>query len=178
MSALIVECDKEFDVRGTCYCGGVKYKITKAPSIRGYCHCSDCRMAHSAPLYQSAYVYDGGFEVIEGQEYDQENVKEVKVEGLYSNNRHFCRLCGTRLYNKLIIIEDGKEHIFYGTFPNNYLIAKTDLENNLPEEFKPTKSVFFKECALKNLDWKKLGLPIFNTMPERENNNINNEESN
>eukprot|EP01095_Lingulamoeba_sp_RSL-Kostka_P002159 TRINITY_DN1304_c0_g1_i3.p1 TRINITY_DN1304_c0_g1~~TRINITY_DN1304_c0_g1_i3.p1 ORF type:complete len:175 (+),score=49.31 TRINITY_DN1304_c0_g1_i3:51-575(+) len=165
MSALIVECDKEFDIRGTCYCGAIKYKITKAPSFRGYCHCSDCRMAHSSPLYQYAYIYEGGFEIIEGQEYDQENIKTCEKEN-FSNNRHFCRLCGTKTYNRLTIQEEEIQHVFYGTFPNNYLIAKTDLENNLPEEFKPLQNIFYKESALTNLDWEKLCIPIHETIPE------------
>ena len=35
-------------IRGSCLCGGVKYRITGQLSDARYCHCSMCRKAHGS----------------------------------------------------------------------------------------------------------------------------------
>lgn len=55
-----------------------------------YCHCSDCRKAHSAPLYQVIYVSENEVTLIEGKEIGHFSYKNENF------TRYFCMKCGSR----------------------------------------------------------------------------------
>ncbi|MFO1415650.1 MAG: GFA family protein [Burkholderiales bacterium] len=78
--------------RGRCHCGGVRF-VARFPSrFNAHCHCASCRRAHGA-----AFVTWVGFPA------DQVEVTQgadllATHESSPQTFRHFCRVCGTKLF--------------------------------------------------------------------------------
>ena len=91
---------------GTCHCGGVRLEIDRALCAsrrlyQMYCHCLDCRVAHSATVYSAFWMAllspsDAPIAVVQGEQlltyYHRETSDNATV-------RAFCSTCGTRLFN-------------------------------------------------------------------------------
>lgn len=76
---------------GSCYCGHCKFEVnSEGPKLSIYCHCVDCRKAHSAPLYQIIYVAEKEFSLTEGEDIGHFSYKSDNF------TRYFCRKCGSR----------------------------------------------------------------------------------
>ena len=84
-------------IRGGCYCGTVRFEITKALRVVFNCHCRACRRAHGAPYYPAAYISQDNFRVSAGAD----SVAAYEVGPEYTRN--FCKVCGGRLFNKFNI---------------------------------------------------------------------------
>ena len=81
-------------IRGSCLCGGVKYRISGPLSDARYCHCSMCRKAHGSAFRARAAVKAGDFEFVEGTEL------VTFYESSPGNRRGFCRICGSPIVSK------------------------------------------------------------------------------
>lgn len=77
-------------LKGSCYCGAIKFELTSPPSMMGMCHCSRCRKAGTSAL---AFVDKASFNLLEGKEYIQRYAPAPPF--IYA--RTFCKQCGTGL---------------------------------------------------------------------------------
>lgn len=73
---------------GHCLCGAVRYELDWEIELLTNCHCQFCRRAHGAAFVTVTLVPTEKLRV-EGEE-------QVTRHG----GRHFCRECGTRLWNR------------------------------------------------------------------------------
>ena len=77
---------------GSCRCGRVKLRISKAPMITMACHCTGCQKMSSSAYSLSAAIPTDGFEVIAG---------EPVIGGLHGASRHyFCGWCMTWMFTR------------------------------------------------------------------------------
>merc|ERR1712137_279557 len=69
-------------LRGRCYCGTIEFEVRATkPVLSIYCHCSDCRRAHGAPVYQMFLVQSSEFSVTKGHDSVKHNwMKPVWAE--------------------------------------------------------------------------------------------------
>jgi hypothetical protein len=86
MSALTLPQD------GSCRCGRVKLRISKAPLLAMACHCTGCQKMSSSAYSLSAAIPADGFQVIEG---------EPVIGGLHGAAKHyFCDYCMTWMFTR------------------------------------------------------------------------------
>lgn len=52
---------------GGCRCGGVRFRVTKAPLITMACHCTGCQKMTASAYSTSVAIPADGFEVIKGE---------------------------------------------------------------------------------------------------------------
>jgi hypothetical protein len=90
-------------IRGSCLCGGVKYRISGMLSHARNCHCSMCRKAHGAAFRSRASANVAEFEWVRG-----ENLVTF-YESSPGNHRGFCRVCGSPILTKF-----GPRPSYYG----------------------------------------------------------------
>ena len=77
---------------GSCRCGRVKLRISKAPMITMACHCTGCQKMSSSAYSLSAAIPADGFEVVQG---------EPVIGGLHGATRHyFCGWCMTWMFTR------------------------------------------------------------------------------
>lgn len=82
----------EFDVRGRCLCGAVRFRAKAASHDVSVCHCGMCRRWTGGPLM---YIDTEGAPLIEGLE-------DVGVyRSSESGERGFCKRCGSVLFWKV-----------------------------------------------------------------------------
>ena len=95
---------------GSCYCGEIRFTLDDCtkPEAAAYCHCVDCRKAHSSPLYQVVYVPEKSFKITKGKD----KVKEFKKKPGDTMVRAFCSCCGSRVFNKYPSFSEAR-----GVFP-------------------------------------------------------------
>lgn len=80
-----------FEIKGGCHCGAVRYTITAPALDTHHCHCSVCRKVHGAIFVtlstfpREALRFDKG----EGNLGTYETSPNVR--------RHFCKTCGCQL---------------------------------------------------------------------------------
>ena len=128
---------------GRCYCGNIEFVVDHdvVPNKATYCHCDSCRRAHAAPLYHVVYVPKEAFHITKGNDFLQPFVKEANIV-----IRSFCRNCGTRICNE----RPAKPQLGVGFFPN---LLDENIQNNLPEKFKPTAHFCHVEAVLPIHEW-------------------------
>ena len=56
-------------LKGGCYCGAIRYEITKAPEWSGHCHCRSCQLALGGAFVTWAKVPAEGFAITKGSLY-------------------------------------------------------------------------------------------------------------
>lgn len=79
-------------LEGSCRCGRVRLRITKAPMLTMACHCTGCQKMSSSAYSLSAAIPSDGFQVIEG---------EPVIGGLHGASRHyFCGWCMTWMFTR------------------------------------------------------------------------------
>lgn len=78
---------------GSCYCGGVKIKVSGEIKSIIHCHCSKCRKSSGTAYATNGVVNINDFEIIAGSELIS---KFGKVAGKY---RHFCSQCASPIYS-------------------------------------------------------------------------------
>ena len=52
---------------GGCRCGGVRFRVTKAPLVTMACHCTGCQKMTASAFSTSVAIPADGFEVIKGE---------------------------------------------------------------------------------------------------------------
>ncbi len=81
-------------IRGSCLCGGVRYRINGPLFEARNCHCSICRKAHGAAFRSRASVKAADFEWVQGEDL------VTFYESSPGNRRGFCRVCGSPIVSK------------------------------------------------------------------------------
>jgi hypothetical protein len=81
-------------IRGSCLCGGVKYRINGALLQARNCHCSMCRKAQGGAFRSRAGVKATEFEWLQGESLI------TFYESSSGNFRGFCRVCGSPIITK------------------------------------------------------------------------------
>jgi hypothetical protein len=81
-------------IRGSCLCGGVKYRIAGSLFAARHCHCSMCRKAHGSAFRSRASVRATDFAWVEGEDL------VTFYESSPGNRRGFCRVCGSPMLSK------------------------------------------------------------------------------
>ncbi|KQZ87159.1 aldehyde-activating protein [Mesorhizobium sp. Root157] len=78
---------------GSCRCGQLEIRITKAPICTAACHCPGCRKMSSSAYSLTAMVPADGFEVVKG---------EPVIGGLHGADIHhyFCPHCMTWVFTR------------------------------------------------------------------------------
>lgn len=77
-------------IEGSCCCGAIKFRLTKAPAMMGTCHCSRCRKLGASTM---VFVEKESFRWIQGREF----LARYEPEASFKYVRTFCRKCGTAL---------------------------------------------------------------------------------
>jgi len=83
----------QITLKGSCLCGGVKYKVSGEPKAFFHCHCSRCRKATGTGHASNLFFRPGVLEWLSGEE--QVRVFKVPEAKRFANN--FCASCGSRL---------------------------------------------------------------------------------
>lgn len=79
-------------LNGSCRCGRVKLRVSKAPMITMACHCTGCQKMSSSAYSLSAAIPADGFEITEG---------EPVIGGLHGASQHFfCGWCMTWMFTR------------------------------------------------------------------------------
>ena len=82
----------ELSKEGSCRCGRVRLRISKAPLLTMACHCTGCQKMSASAYSLSAAIPADGFEVVEG---------EPVVGGLHGASRHyFCPHCMSWMFTR------------------------------------------------------------------------------
>jgi hypothetical protein len=81
-------------IRGSCLCGGVKFRINGTLSLARHCHCSMCRKAQGAAFRTRASANAVEFEWVQGESL------VTFYESSPGNHRGFCRVCGSPIVTK------------------------------------------------------------------------------
>ncbi|MBX9458104.1 MAG: GFA family protein [Rhizobium sp.] len=77
---------------GSCRCGRVRLRITKAPMLTMACHCTGCQKMSASAYSLSAAIPADGFEVTDG---------EPVIGGLHGASRHyFCGHCMSWMFTR------------------------------------------------------------------------------
>lgn len=81
-------------MRGSCLCGGIKYRINGRLFDAMNCHCSMCRKAQGSAFRSRAAVKTEHFEWVAGEDLI------TFYESSPGNHRGFCRVCGSPILSK------------------------------------------------------------------------------
>lgn len=81
-------------IRGSCLCGGVKYRISGPLTNVRHCHCTMCRKAHGAAFRSRATCKTADFVWVAGRDLI------TYFESSKGNHRGFCRVCGTAIHSE------------------------------------------------------------------------------
>ena len=124
---------KQTTATGGCYCGNVRFRVTRQPITQANCHCANCRRAAGAQAVAWITVPRMSFELQQG--------KPMEYRTDTGAVRTFCDACGTSLTYEI------------NSRPDEIDITTGSLDR--PEEFPPTKDVFAEE----KLPWVELVKP-------------------
>lgn len=83
--------ETEGAISGGCLCGKVRYEFDESLGVMGYCHCSRCRRARSAPHSAQLFVAPGKFRWLSGED----NLEHFHLPGADFFIQTFCRDCGS-----------------------------------------------------------------------------------
>lgn len=78
------------EIRGSCVCGAVQFKIDGRPSAMGTCHCSRCRKLGTSTI---VFIKRDQFRLLRGES----EIRTLAPTEHYSYTRSFCGRCGTSL---------------------------------------------------------------------------------
>ena len=76
-------------IRGSCFCGFIRYEARGTPSDETNCHCSICRRTSGAPFVAWFTVPNAEFRLISGE--------PASFQSSEHGTRTFCPRCGTPL---------------------------------------------------------------------------------
>jgi hypothetical protein len=83
----------EPSLSGRCLCGGVRFELTKPPTVAGYCHCTRCQRRTGTTSSAQARIDGRTFRLLDGAEL----VKAWRhPDGGFE--KLFCRECGAQLF--------------------------------------------------------------------------------
>ena len=114
-------------IRGSCPCGGVKYRITGKLSKALHCHCSMCRKAQGAAFRSRAGVRATDFEWVLGEHL------LTFYESSPGTHRGFCRICGSPILSR------------FDAYPSSYGLPLGPLDDD--PGVRPTRHVHLASKA-------------------------------
>ena len=79
-------------LKGSCYCGTVRYEIHGRLLMFVNCHCPDCRKFTGSAFSSVLAVESEGFQVTSGQDH------LVAYESSRGKRRSFCKTCGCHVF--------------------------------------------------------------------------------
>ena len=82
-------------IRGSCYCGAVRYEVHGKLLMFPICHCPDCRKITGAACSPVLVTEAAGFTIASGGDH------LVPFESSPGKFRHFCRTCGSPLFSRV-----------------------------------------------------------------------------
>ena len=131
------------ELRGRCYCGAVRYKVTGDPLFQGQCHCRECQyIAGGAPNMVMGFP-------AAGFEYTQGSPKAFQRKDLEKPvTREFCPECGTHLVSRVSGMPAA-------------LIKVGTLDD--PSVFSPQMAIY--TCDRQSFHLIPDGIPTFERMP-------------
>jgi hypothetical protein len=80
------------DVKGSCFCGAVRFRVQLPTRFCAHCHCSMCRRAHGAGYVTWIAVGYDGFALEAGQP------ELARFRSSEHGTRSFCSRCGSTLF--------------------------------------------------------------------------------
>lgn len=138
------ERNASVDLKGGCLCGAVRYEVTAAPAMAGFCCCESCRKLSGSGHAFHALVPEAEMEI-------SGNVREFEWKADSGNTvvTSFCPTCGSPLF--------GKSSGMPGMV--TFRVASLDT----PEAVSPQMAVYTKRL----LAWDQFdpALPAFQEMP-------------
>lgn len=127
---------------GTCPCGGIRFTVTGAPELVGYCHCKSCKAWSGDPIHAFTIWSIQDVTLTDGEEHLA--TFHESPESL--SHRKFCSKCGGH-----VMIHHPDLGV-YDVFPE---VIPTF-------EFKPTMHINYASTTLRVVD----GLPKFRDFPK------------
>ncbi|MGR8935162.1 MAG: GFA family protein [Gammaproteobacteria bacterium] len=132
------------DLKGGCLCGAVRYEVSIAPAIAGFCYCESCRKLSGSGHAFLALVPEAAMKIsgnIRGFEWKADSGNTVTTS--------FCPTCGSPLFGK----NSG--------MPDMVAFRVASLDD--PDAISPQMAVYTKRV----LSWDCLdpALPAFREMP-------------
>jgi hypothetical protein len=82
----------ELPLTGGCLCGGVRFEVTEAPVLAGYCHCTRCQRRTGSAASLSARLPPGALKIVAGEEL----LDAFRPED--GSAKVFCSACGGALW--------------------------------------------------------------------------------
>ena len=82
-------------IRGSCYCGTVRYESHGRVLRFANCHCPDCRKLSGSTYSSVLVVESAGFKLIAGEE------NLVPYESSPGKHRCFCKKCGSHVFARI-----------------------------------------------------------------------------
>jgi hypothetical protein len=79
-------------IKGSCYCGAVKYEIAGRLLMFAYCHCPDCRKFTGSAFSSVLATVSQAFPITSGEE------QLVPFQSSPGKERFFCRTCGCHIF--------------------------------------------------------------------------------
>ena len=79
-------------IRGSCYCGNIKYEIHGRLLMFAHCHCPDCRKFSGSAFSSTLVVESQGFTVVSGED------NLVAYQSSPRKQWCFCRTCGCHVF--------------------------------------------------------------------------------
>jgi len=86
----------EGDLRGSCLCGEVTFKITEPLKLARNCHCSRCRYGRAAAHATNGFTSSEGLQFLTGEE----RLNEYKVPDAKFFTQVFCKTCSSLMPRK------------------------------------------------------------------------------
>jgi hypothetical protein len=80
-------------LKGSCYCGAVKYEIHGKLLMFANCHCPDCRKMTGSTFSSVLATESEGFKVV-----GEENL--VAFQSSPGKKRFFCKTCGCQMFSR------------------------------------------------------------------------------
>jgi hypothetical protein len=84
--------DDSGDLRGSCLCGGVRYRAALPVFHASHCYCTMCQKQHGAAAGSYANVGSAGLVIEQGADLIAEYASSD------DGRRDFCRVCGATLF--------------------------------------------------------------------------------
>ena len=86
---------QNYELRGNCACGEVKYRINEKPLFTQACHCNDCKVLTGSSYVVNTSILENSFFLVEGK------VSSTKlIAGSGKPFRvFFCNKCGVFVYS-------------------------------------------------------------------------------
>ena len=106
-------------LEGGCACGGVRFRLTRAPLIVHCCHCSACQRETGSAFVVNALVESAHVELLEGQP----RLVTVATDSGKGQAIHRCPTCQVAVYSHYLGFIAGVSFVRVGTLDDPRALA-------------------------------------------------------